>query len=68
MQVVDDHVEVTETEASSGVKGQGVRYVLAISLIAVIIVLSAIWMLCVPMPGVGRVTIRMVMAPSLCST
>ncbi|WP_374524450.1 hypothetical protein [Sphingopyxis sp.] len=43
MQVVDDHVEVTETEASSGVKGQGVRYVLAISLAAVIVVLSAIW-------------------------
>lgn len=43
MQVVDDHVEVTETEASSGVKGQGVRYVLAISLLAVIIILSAIW-------------------------
>ncbi len=43
MQVVDDHVEVTETEASSGVKGQGVRYVLAISLVAAVIVLSAIW-------------------------
>jgi hypothetical protein len=43
MKVVDDHVEVTETEASGGVKEQGVRYVLAISLIAVIVVLSAIW-------------------------
>ncbi|WP_197411945.1 hypothetical protein [Sphingopyxis sp. H050] len=43
MQVVDDHVEVTETEASSGVKGQGVRYVLAISLLLAVIVLSAIW-------------------------
>jgi len=43
MQVVDDHVEVTETEASGGIKGQGVRYVLAISLIAVIVVMSAIW-------------------------
>src|SRR3546814_14543759 len=43
MKVVDDHVEVTETEASSGVKGHNVRYVLAISLIAVIIVLLAVW-------------------------
>ncbi|WP_158258005.1 hypothetical protein [Sphingopyxis lindanitolerans] len=43
MKVVDDHVEVTETEASGGVKEQGVRYVLAISLLAVIVVLSAIW-------------------------
>ena len=43
MQVVDDHVEVTETEASGGGKEQGVRYVLAISLLAVIVALSAIW-------------------------
>ena len=45
MKVVDDHVEVSETEASSGVKGHNVRYVLAISLIAVIIVLSAVWII-----------------------
>ena len=45
MKVVDDHVEVTETEASSGVKGHNVRYVRAISLIAVIIVLSAVWII-----------------------
>jgi hypothetical protein len=45
MKVVDDHVEVTETEASSAVKGHNVRYVLAISLIAVIIVLSAVWII-----------------------
>lgn len=43
MKVVDDHVEVDETEASGGVKGHNVRYVLAFSLIAVVIVLSAIW-------------------------
>jgi hypothetical protein len=43
MKVVNDHVEVTETEASSGEKGQGVRYVLGISLAAVIVVLSLIW-------------------------
>lgn len=45
MHVVDDHVEVTETEASSGVKGQGVRYVLAISLLLAVIVMSAAWIL-----------------------
>jgi hypothetical protein len=45
MKVVDDHVEVTETEASSGVKGHNVRYVLAFSLVAVIIVMSAIWII-----------------------
>lgn len=43
MKVVEDHVEVTETEASSGVKGHNVRYVLAFSLAAVVVVLSAIW-------------------------
>lgn len=43
MQVVEDHVEVTETEASSGVKGHGVRYVLLISLLLAVIVLSAVW-------------------------
>jgi len=45
MKIVDDHVEVTETEASGGVKGHNVRYVLAFSLIAVVIVLSAIWII-----------------------
>ncbi|WP_160328006.1 hypothetical protein [Sphingopyxis sp. H115] len=43
MKVVEDHVEVTETEASSGVKGHNVRYVLAFSLAAVVVALSAIW-------------------------
>lgn len=45
MKVVDEHIEVTETEASGGVKDQGVRYVLAISLVAAVIVLSAIWII-----------------------
>lgn len=45
MKVVDEHVEVTETEASSGVKGHNVRYVLGISLVAVIVILSAIWII-----------------------
>ncbi len=43
MQVVDDHVEVTETEASSGIKNQGMRYVLGVSLLLAVIVLSAVW-------------------------
>ena len=45
MKVVDDHVEVTDEEASSGVKGHGVRYVLAISLFLAVIVLSILWII-----------------------
>ncbi|WP_160174152.1 hypothetical protein [Sphingopyxis sp. MWB1] len=43
MKVVDEHVEVTDEEATSAVKGHGVRYVLAFSLLAAVIILSAIW-------------------------
>jgi hypothetical protein len=39
-----DKIDVTEEEASGGVKNHGVRYVLAISLLLAIIVLSAMWM------------------------
>lgn len=39
-----DQIDVTEEEASGGVKNQGVRYVLAISLLLAIIVLSVMWM------------------------
>lgn len=39
-----DHIDVTEEEASGGVKNHGVRYVLAISLVLAIIMLSAMWM------------------------
>ena len=39
-----DHIDVTEEEASGGVKNHGVRYVLAISLFLAIIVLSLMWM------------------------
>jgi hypothetical protein len=39
-----DKIDVTEQEASGGVKHQGVRYVLAISLFLAIVVLSAMWM------------------------
>lgn len=43
MKIVDNHIEVTTEEASSGVTGNGVRYVLAISLLLAIIILSMIW-------------------------
>ena len=39
-----DHIDITEEEASAGVKNQGVRYVLAISLGLAIIALSIAWM------------------------
>jgi len=39
-----DQIDVSEEEASGGVKNHGVRYVLAISLVLAIIVLSAMWM------------------------
>jgi hypothetical protein len=44
MQKDGDKIDVTEEEASGGVKNQGVRYVLAVSLFLAIIVLSAMWM------------------------
>lgn len=40
-----DQIDVTEQEASGGVKNQGVRYVLAISLGLAIVILSAMWMI-----------------------
>ncbi|MGH6649590.1 MAG: hypothetical protein ACREB7_00525 [Sphingopyxis sp.] len=43
MKVVDEHVEVTDEEASGGVKGHNVRYVLAFSLIAAVVVMSIAW-------------------------
>ncbi|MBL0924852.1 MAG: hypothetical protein IBJ12_10360 [Sphingomonadaceae bacterium] len=39
-----DQIDVTEEEASGGIKNQGVRYVLAISLFLAIVVLSLMWM------------------------
>jgi hypothetical protein len=39
-----DQIDVTEEEASGGIKNQGVRYVLAISLFLAIIALSLMWM------------------------
>ncbi|APG61681.1 hypothetical protein LPB140_01215 [Sphingorhabdus lutea] len=40
-----DKIEVDEEEASGGVKEHGVRYVLAISLVLVVIVLSLSWII-----------------------
>ena len=45
MKVVDGHVEVSEEEASGGVKNQGVRYVLLASLLLAVILLSAMWII-----------------------
>ena len=39
-----DKIDVTEQEASGGIKNQGVRYVLAISLFLAIVALSFMWM------------------------
>ena len=40
-----EEVHLNETEATAGVKAQGVRYVLGISLLLAVIALSAIWIL-----------------------
>jgi hypothetical protein len=44
MQHFDDHDELTEEEASGGVKKQGVRIVLVVSLVLAIVLLSLSWM------------------------
>ncbi len=40
-----DEVHVTETEASGGSKPDIVRYVLGISLLLVVVLMSAIWII-----------------------
>lgn len=40
-----DEVHLNETEATGAVKAQGVRYVLGISLLLVVIAMSAVWIL-----------------------
>lgn len=40
-----DEIHISETEATSGVKEHGVRYVLGISLLLTVIAMSAIWIL-----------------------
>jgi hypothetical protein len=39
-----DKIDMTEEEASGGIKNVGLRYVLGISLLLAIIILSAMWM------------------------
>jgi hypothetical protein len=41
----DDEVHVSETEASGGVQPHIVRYVLGVSLLLVVVLMSAIWIL-----------------------
>lgn len=45
MQHFEDHDELTEQEASGGVKNHGVRYVLVISMLLAIVTLSAMWII-----------------------
>ena len=40
-----DEVHLNETEATGGVKAQGVRVVLGISLLLVVVGMSAVWIL-----------------------
>jgi hypothetical protein len=40
-----DEVHITETEVSAGAKAHGVRIVLGISLLLIVIAMSAIWIL-----------------------
>ncbi len=44
MKIVDDHVEVSTEEASGGVTNHNVRYVLFVSLLLAIVLLSLAWM------------------------
>jgi hypothetical protein len=44
MKHFEDHDELTEEEASGGVKQHGVRIVLVVSLILAIVLLSLSWM------------------------
>jgi hypothetical protein len=45
VQRFEDHDELTETEASGGVKEHGVRYVLVISLLLAIAAMSLMWII-----------------------
>ena len=40
-----DEVHLNETEATGGVKSHGVRIVLAISLVLIVLAMSAVWIL-----------------------
>jgi hypothetical protein len=52
MKHFEDHDELTETEASGGVKEHGVRYVLGFSLLLAIVLLSIMWI--IPAANSGR--------------
>ncbi len=45
MQRFEDHDELSETEASGGVKNHGVRYVLVVSLLLAITTMSLMWII-----------------------
>ncbi|MCY7398343.1 MAG: hypothetical protein LH466_05840 [Sphingomonas bacterium] len=40
-----DEVHLTETEATGAVKSQGVRVVLGVSLLLIVVAMSAVWIL-----------------------
>lgn len=40
-----DEIHLTETESSGGVKSNGVRVVLGVSLLLVVIAMSAVWII-----------------------
>lgn len=45
MEIKDDHVELSETEASGGIKRQGVLQMLGASLFLAIVILSLMWII-----------------------
>ena len=45
MQHFEDHDELTEGEASGGIKNQGMRYVLVISLMLAVVAMSLMWII-----------------------
>jgi hypothetical protein len=45
MQRFNDHDELSETEASGGIKNHGVRYVLVVSLMLAIGTMSLMWII-----------------------
>ncbi len=40
-----DEIHLNETESSAGVKSQGVRVVLVVSLILIVVAMSAVWII-----------------------
>ena len=50
----DDEVHVSEIEASAGVQPHIVRYVLGVSLLLAVLLMSAIWIICSLVPSRNR--------------